>query len=146
MIQTLYRGWGGFCFAIWLRYRLRHGHSAPRYSAWGCDTCGRVRHDERAWPWCWVCRNIACDTVSQACDTIAYACDTTERGATTQPSQACDTAGPSLRHCWAWPATLPGLACDSTGPGLRHGVVCTQAGPGCAPDAPNSVLDAVHCF
>ena len=28
---------GGFCIAIWMRYRLWHDHGAPRYGAW-CKT------------------------------------------------------------------------------------------------------------
>ena len=50
--------------------------SAPYDMAQGrCDTRGSTRHGALIWPWCWVCRDISCDTAGQACDTASQACD-----------------------------------------------------------------------
>ena len=97
-----------------------------------CDTT-TVRHDTalgvatRAWPWCWVCRDTACDKAGQACDTAGQACDTA--------GQACDTA--ELGHDTAGEgATTRAITRLDT----AQGAACARPGLGCAPCAPNPVL------
>ena len=106
---------GGFCIAIWLRYKLRHGHGAPRYDAWGYNTRDSARHDAHAWPWCWVCRDTTCDMAGQACDTAGLGHDTAGHGL--RHAALCATIQFSARHDTE-PCALPGRsACG----------LCTQA-------------------
>ena len=101
---------------------LRHGAGALRHSR---------QHATRAWRWCWVCRDIACNTAYQACDTVGQACDTVGQacetagldqdtageGATTRPSERHDTA-PSSRCVRGLGAVRAQWAC-SLGQGVH---------------------------
>ena len=106
--------------------------SAPCDTAqWRYDT----RDNVRSWPWCWVCRDIGCDTAGQACDTAM------KRPATPTTKPVLGLRHGALRATTRRSASAAWAQCAWPRRTVRAARVCWV----CL-CAPNPVLDSVHCF